>query len=63
VLLSTSDDEVLIAAETLGKELDLVQSETTADEFESLLIECNKSINDEIGLEYGDICDAGSDCC
>jgi len=63
VLLSTSADEVLIAAETIGKELDLVQSETTADEFESLLIECNKSINDEIGLEYGDICDDGSDCC
>ncbi len=63
MLLSTSDDEVLIAAETLGKELDLVQSETTADEFESLLIECNESINDEIGLEYGDICDAESDCC
>ncbi|ERG90088.1 MAG: hypothetical protein J07HQW1_00101, partial [Haloquadratum walsbyi J07HQW1] len=37
--------------------------ETTADEFESLLIECNEFINDEIGLEYGDICDAGSDCC
>ncbi|ELY72227.1 halo-CC-star protein HcsS [Natrinema pallidum] len=63
MLLSTSDDEVLAAAEALGKDLDVAQSEATAAEFESLLIECNEAISDEIGLEYGDVCGAGSDCC
>jgi len=61
--LSGSDDEVLTAAEALGEDLDVAQSEVTPDEFESLLIECNESINDGIGLEYGEVCDAGSDCC
>jgi hypothetical protein len=63
VLLSASDDEVLTAAEALGEDLDVAQSEVTADEFESLLIECNEAINDRIGLEYGEVCGAGSDCC
>jgi hypothetical protein len=63
VLLSASEDEVLAAAEGLGEDLDMAQSETTADEFESLLIECNEAINDKIGLEYGEACGAGSDCC
>ena len=61
--MSTSDEEVLAAAEALGKDLDVAQSEVTAAEFESLLVECNEAISDEIGLEYGDVCGAGSDCC
>lgn len=63
MLLSSSDDEVLAAAEALGEDLDVAQSEATADKFESLLVECNEAISDEIGLEYGAVCDAGSDCC
>ncbi|ERG98957.1 MAG: hypothetical protein J07HQX50_00099 [Haloquadratum sp. J07HQX50] len=63
MLLSTSDDEVLAAAEALGKDLDVAQSEATAAEFESLLVECNEAINDGMGLEYGEVCGAGSDCC
>ena len=63
MLLSASDDEVLAAAEALGTDLDAAQSEATAAEFESLLVECNEAISDEIGLEYGDVCGAGSDCC
>ncbi len=63
MLLSASNDEVLAAAEALGKDLDVAQSEVTADEFESLLTECNEVINDRIGLEYGEVCGAGSDCC
>ena len=63
MLLSASDDEVLTAAEALGEDLDVAQSEVTADEFESLLIECNEVINDGIDLEYGEVCGAGSDCC
>ena len=61
--MSPSDDEVLAAAEALGKDLDVAQLEATAAEFESLLIECNEAISDEIGLNYGDVCGAGSDCC
>jgi len=61
--LSASEDDVLVAAEALGEDLDIAQSEATAAEFESLLIECNEVISDEIGLEYGDVCGAGSDCC
>lgn len=63
MLLNASDDEVLTAAEALGEHLDVAQSEVTADEFESLLIECNEAINDGIGLKYGEVCGAGSDCC
>ncbi|MDG5820807.1 halo-CC-star protein HcsS [Natronococcus sp. A-GB7] len=63
MLLSSSDEEVLAAAEALGEDLDMAQSEATAAEFESLLIECNETISAEIGLEYGAVCDAGSDCC
>lgn len=63
MLLSASDDEVLTAAEALGEDLDVAQSEVAADEFESLLVECNEAINDGIGLEYGEVCGAGSDCC
>ena len=63
MLLSASDDDVLAAAEALGEGLDVAQSETTADEFESLLIECNEAINNGISLEYGEVCGAGSDCC
>ena len=63
MLLSASDDDVLAAAEGLGMDLDAAQSAATEDEFESLLIECNEAINEEIGLEYGDVCGAGSDCC
>ena len=61
--MSSSDEEVLAAAEALGENLDAAQSESTTAEFESLLVECNEAITDETGLEYGAVCDAGSDCC
>lgn len=54
---------MLAAAKALGEDLDVAQSKATAAEFESLLIECNETVSDEIGLEYGAVCDAGSDCC
>ncbi len=63
MLLSASDEVVLAAAEALGNDLDVAQSEATAAEFELLLVECNEAISDQIGLEYGDVCGAGSDCC
>ena len=56
--MSASDnDDVLAAAEALGEDLSVAQSEATTDEFESLLVECNEAINHPTGLK----CSAGSD--
>lgn len=63
MLLSTPDEDVLTAADTLGKTLQTLQSESTQSEFESVLVECTEAINEATGLEYGEVCDAGSDCC
>ena len=63
MLLSTTDEDVLAAAESLGDELRQAKSESTRAEFESLLEECNEAISDATGIDYGDACDAGSDCC
>jgi hypothetical protein len=62
VLLSTVDDEVLAAAEELGEELRNAQQESTQSEFDSLLMRCNDSITEELGVDYGDACDAGGSC-
>jgi len=63
VLLSSSNEAVLAAAESLGESLRAAKSESTQDTFESLLDHCNEEINDETGLEYGDLCDTDSGCC
>ena len=60
MLLSTTDDDVLAAAEALGEELRTAQQEST--EFDSLLMQCNDVITEEIGVDYGDACDT-DDCC
>jgi ATP-dependent exoDNAse (exonuclease V) beta subunit len=62
VLLSTSDDEVLAAAEELGEELHNAQQESTEFDFDSLLMRCNDAITEEIGVDYGSVCET-SDCC
>jgi len=62
VLLSTTDDDVRRAAEALGAELAVAQSETTDVEFETRLMQCNEAISEETGIQYGDACDTG-DCC
>ncbi|SFR59544.1 hypothetical protein SAMN04487947_2658 [Halogeometricum rufum] len=63
MLLSTSDEDVLTAAADLGKKLQTLQSESTSSEFESILVACNEAITETTRLEYGEVCDAGSDCC
>lgn len=60
MLLSTTDDDVLAAAEALGEELRNAKQEST--EFDSLLLRCNDTITEEIGVDYGDACDT-DDCC
>jgi hypothetical protein len=62
VLLSTTDDDVLAAAEELGEELRNAQQESTQFEFDSLLVRCNDAITAEIGVDYGSACDT-DDCC
>jgi len=63
VLLSTSNDEVIAAAEALGEELRNAQREQSQFQFNSLLMRCNDAIGREIGIDYGSACDAGDDCC
>lgn len=62
MLLSTSDDEVLAAAEELGEELHNAQQESTEFDFDSLLMRCNDAITEKIGVDYGSVCET-SDCC
>jgi len=62
VLLSTTDDDVLAAAEELGEELRTAQQESTEFEFNSLLLRCNDAITEDIGVDYGSVCET-SDCC
>ena len=61
--MSTTDDEVLAAAEELGKELRTAQQEQSQFEFNPLLMRCNDAIGREIGIDYGSACGAGDDCC
>ncbi|EMA05614.1 hypothetical protein SAMN05443574_1327 [Haloarcula vallismortis] len=62
MLLSTTDEDVLDAAEALGEELVAMQSDADDFEFETVLRQCNEAINEETGIQYDDICDTG-DCC
>ena len=60
--MSTSNDEVIAAAEALGEELRNAQREQSQFQFNSLLMRCNDAIGREIGIDYGSACGAG-DCC
>ena len=60
--MSTTDEDVLDAAEALGEELAAMHSEADDFEFETVLIQCNEAINKETGIQYDDVCDTG-DCC
>lgn len=60
--MSTTDEDVLAAAEALGAELATVQSEATDFEFETILVQCNEAITEETGIQYGDACGAGGSC-
>ncbi|MEA1930897.1 halo-CC-star protein HcsS [Halohasta litorea] len=62
MLLSAPDEEVLAAAEELAEELRNAQRESTQFEFDSLLRRCNDAITEEIGVDYGSVCDV-DDCC
>lgn len=63
MLLSTTDEDVLAAAETLAEDLNEVESASTDEAFTATLVECNEAITRAIGVDYSDACEAGSDCC
>jgi hypothetical protein len=58
-----SDDDVLTAAESLGAALADAKAERGREGFETLLEDCTETITEATGVDYGDACDAGSDCC
>ncbi len=62
MLLSTTDEEVVAAAEAFAEELAAVQSESTAFQFNSTLMQCNEAISQQIGIQYGSACGAGGSC-
>ena len=60
--MSSSDEEVLAAAEELGETLREAQQEQSRFEFNSLLMRCNDAISRETGVDYGSACGAGGSC-
>jgi len=62
VLLSTTDEAVLAAAEDLGTELRTAQQDRDQFQFNSILVQCNEAISQQIGIQYGSACGAGDGC-
>lgn len=62
---ATSDDrpDSLTQADRLGKALAATEEQSSPETFTALLERCNKTIDAELGVDYGTVCDAGSDCC
>jgi hypothetical protein len=61
--LSTTESDVLAAAESLGEALADTHAESTESEFEPLLEQCNEAISNTTGVEYSEVCETSSDCC
>lgn len=62
MLLSTTDSEVLTATERLADALAETKAESDHDEFAWILVECNKELKQELGIDYGAVC-SDDDCC
>ena len=60
--MSSSNEEVLAAAEELGEALREAQREQSRFQFNSLLMRCNDAISRETGIDYGSACGAGGSC-
>ena len=62
---SSPDDrpDSLTQADRLGKALAATQEQSNPETFTSLLERCTDTIDTELGVDYGTVCDAGSDCC
>lgn len=62
MLLSSTDEDVLEAAEALGEELATAKADTSQFQFNTMLMQCNEAINNETGVKYGQACGAGGSC-
>ncbi|MEF8881775.1 MAG: halo-CC-star protein HcsS [Halapricum sp.] len=54
--MSTTESEVMSAAEALGDALAEEKEELDRTEFFGLVMRCNQAIEQEIGVDYGSIC-------
>ena len=62
MLLSTTDEDVLEAAEALGEELAAAKEDSSEFQFTTMVMQCNEAISEQTGVEYGQACGAGGDC-
>lgn len=62
MLLSSTESDVLTAAERLGDALAEAKEESNRETFDSILLECNQEIKQELGVDYGEVCSDDS-CC
>lgn len=60
--MSTSEADVLEAAETFGDALVDEKDDLDKTEFFGLVMQCNQAIEQEIGIDYGSVC-GEDDCC
>lgn len=60
--MSSTDSEVIEAAEALGDALAAEKEDIDRMEFSGLVTRCNQAIEQEIGVDYGSIC-SDDDCC
>lgn len=62
MLLTTTESDVLTAAERLGDTLADAKTESTAEEYESVLLQCNQALKQDLGVDYGAVC-SDDGCC
>ncbi|WP_231187552.1 halo-CC-star protein HcsS [Haladaptatus sp. DYF46] len=60
--MSSTQSDVLTAAERLGDALAETKEESNREAFDSILLECNQEIKQELGIDYGEVCSDDS-CC
>lgn len=62
MLLSSTQSDVLTVAERLGDTLAKAKEESNREAFDSILLECNQEIKQELGVDYGEVSSDDS-CC
>ncbi len=58
-----TDEAVVAAAESLGKELATAKESSSEFAFTTMVMQCNEAIGDETGVDYGSVCGADDDGC
>lgn len=62
MLLTTTESEVLEAAERFGDALAAEKEGMDRKRFFGLVMRCNQAIEEEIGVDYGAVC-GDDECC